>query len=358
MASNNIITSYDRVDVSRLIPYANNAKKHPDKQIDKLCESIKEFGFLSPIIIDKDYNIIAGHGRILAAKKLNLETVPAVFVEGLTDEQRRAYILADNRLTEMGGWDYKAVKLELADLSMLDVNLDLTGFNADDLLPSIDSYYGDERERTYKTYNLDLALDSDLTPDFWQMPKLQPESYIPEMLLGFKYAMRSKDTNFGIHFYLDDYQFERVWNRPDDYINLLLKFECILSPDFSLYLDMPTPMKIWNVYRSRQLGAFYQSKGIKVIPTLQWAEKDSFQYCFEGIPENSVVSVSTVGVKEEGKAVFKAGMDEAIKRLKPSMVLEYGGDIGYEYTVPVKRYKNLNTEVWTKRKKEIKANGK
>ena len=86
------------------------------------------------------------------------------------------------------------------------------------------------------------------------MPVIQNDNFIPDDIIGFNYAKSSKQHNVGIHFYLDDYQFERIWNKPEDYIEILKQYECIFSPDFSLYLDMPMPMKIWNIYRSRQIG--------------------------------------------------------------------------------------------------------
>ena len=107
------IANIKEVSVDKLIPYENNAKIHGDEQVKMIADSINEFGFISPCIIDKDYNIIAGHGRVLAAKLLGMESVPCLFVEGLTEAQRKAYILADNRLTEMGEWDLDKVKIEL-----------------------------------------------------------------------------------------------------------------------------------------------------------------------------------------------------------------------------------------------------
>ena len=99
------IDSVQEVSLDLLRPYENNAKIHSEDQVNKIAESIQAFGFLNPCLIDKDYNIIAGHGRVMASKKLGLAAVPCIFIEGLTDAQRRAYILADNRLTELGEWD-------------------------------------------------------------------------------------------------------------------------------------------------------------------------------------------------------------------------------------------------------------
>lgn len=128
------IKQIKNVDISRLIPYINNAKQHPESQVTKLASSIREFGFVNPVLIDKDFNIIAGHGRVMAAKVLNLKQIPCVYVEGLTEAQRKAYILADNKLGEFAEWDMNLVGLELGELSEMDFDIDLTGFE----LPNVD----------------------------------------------------------------------------------------------------------------------------------------------------------------------------------------------------------------------------
>ena len=122
-------TAMVEVPISTLKPYERNAKQHPAEQIEKLKASIEEFGFLSPCLIDRDGNIIAGHGRVEAAKALGMDTVPAVYVEGLTDIQRRAYILADNRLTELGGWDEDVLQWELSTLANEDFDVEILGFD-------------------------------------------------------------------------------------------------------------------------------------------------------------------------------------------------------------------------------------
>jgi DNA modification methylase len=124
----------ETLSTASLIPYARNAKRHDASQVAKLAGSIREFGFNNPVLVDKDNGIIAGHGRVLAAQSLGLETVPCIRLVHLTDTQRRAYILADNRLAEIGGgWDEEMLKLELADLAALDVDVAEIGFGAEDL---------------------------------------------------------------------------------------------------------------------------------------------------------------------------------------------------------------------------------
>lgn len=125
------ITAKKEVATGKLIPYARNAKQHSPEQVQKIADSIREFGFLNPVLVDQDNNIIAGHGRVLAAQQLGLEKVPCVYIEGLTDEQRRAYILADNRLSELGTWDMDLVNDELQDLVGEGFDVGLTGFDWD-----------------------------------------------------------------------------------------------------------------------------------------------------------------------------------------------------------------------------------
>ena len=124
---------FEKVDIDRLIPYARNARTHSKEQILQLRSSLREFGFVNPIIVDKDLNIIAGHGRVLAAKAEGISEVPCVFAEHLTDAQKRAYILADNRLALNAGWDEELLALEFGELKDLGFNLELTGFGLDEI---------------------------------------------------------------------------------------------------------------------------------------------------------------------------------------------------------------------------------
>ena len=124
---------FEKVNIDRLVPYARNARTHSKEQILQLRSSLREFGFVNPVIVDKDLNIIAGHGRIMAAREEGLTEIPCVFVEHLTEAQKRAYILADNRLALNAGWDEELLALEFADLKELGFDLEITGFDADEI---------------------------------------------------------------------------------------------------------------------------------------------------------------------------------------------------------------------------------
>ena len=125
------IAKVQEVAIEKIKPYENNAKIHGAEQVEKLKASIEEFGFLTPCLIDKNYNLIAGHGRVMAAKEIGMEKVPCVFIEGLTEAQRKAYTLADNRLGELGTWDMDVVVGELEALRDADFDIELTGFTLD-----------------------------------------------------------------------------------------------------------------------------------------------------------------------------------------------------------------------------------
>lgn len=118
------------IPIDELIPYANNARTHSKEQINKIRSSLREFGFVNPVLIDKDKNIIAGHGRVTAAKEEGIKEVPCVLVEHLTEAQKKAYIIADNKLALDAGWDNELLALELENLKELDFDVELTGFNA------------------------------------------------------------------------------------------------------------------------------------------------------------------------------------------------------------------------------------
>jgi hypothetical protein len=125
--------TYKTFPISGLIPYARNSRTHSEDQITKIAASIKEFGFLNPVIVDGENGIVAGHGRVLAAKKLGMDEVPVVEASHLTEAQRRAYVIADNRLALDAGWDDEMLRVEFAELEGLGFDLDLTGFTPEEI---------------------------------------------------------------------------------------------------------------------------------------------------------------------------------------------------------------------------------
>ena len=161
------------------------------------------------------------------------------------------------------------------------------------------------------------------------IPRLEPLSAddLPDVWLGFNYAKTAKNTaDKGLHFFVDDYQFMRVWEKPDMYLDMLRRFDTVCTPDFSTYVDFPKALQIYNHYRKHWLGAYWQENGIKVIPSISWSDAESYEWCFDGEPEGGVVAVSSVGTRKtpEACSLFLGGYCEMVRRLKPAAVLFYG----------------------------------
>lgn len=146
-------TQMQLVTLSKLVPYVNNARTHSPEQITKLRSSLREFGFINPVIIDQDYGIIAGHGRVMAAKEEGIEEVPCVFVDYLTEAQKKAYILADNRFAQDAGWDEELLRIEIESLQGADFDVSLTGFDPDELA----DLFADDSDSDVKDDDFDLS---------------------------------------------------------------------------------------------------------------------------------------------------------------------------------------------------------
>jgi len=183
------------INIDELIPYANNARTHSKDQINKLRSSLREFGFINPILIDKDYNIIAGHGRVMAAREEGIKEVPCVLVEHLTEAQKKAYILADNRLAMDAGWDDEMLVLELENLKELDFDMDLTGFDAAEIEELFSNIH--DKDVQDDDFDVDSALEEDTISkqgDIWLLGRHRlicgdsTKAEIYEKLMGGKKA--------------------------------------------------------------------------------------------------------------------------------------------------------------------------
>ena len=343
------------VDIGTVKPYYRNARHNDGEATEKLAESIKEFGFQQPILVDDNNIIITGHTRLKAALSLGIDKIPIARAVGLSDEQIKAYRLADNRVAEYSTWDKELLDIELAEFETIDMSkfgfeLSISGLDfgaADPEQEQVEEESEDfHRETTINQYNL-FNYDPDRTEGKYDMPVLDGVDHVPADLQGFNYVLNKPDTTKGVHFFLDDYQFERIWQRPEFYIEKLIDFDCALTPDFSLYLDMPIAMQVWNIYRSRLIGQIMQDYGITVIPTVSWSTKDSFDFCFDGLPQNATLAVSTIGVKQDKEQfeIWIDGMNEMIKRLSPTKIIVYGGKVDYDYKdIEVIYFDNATTE--------------
>lgn len=202
------------------------------------------------------------------------------------------------------------------------------------------------------------------TPDYWEtygqynIPKLNG------IKLRNKNAIRLENFNtayqipvekrkdYTVHFFLADYLFERTWTRAKQTCEYLQGFKACLSPDFSQYTDMPKAMRIWNQYRKMWVSKYWQDNGIWVIPTACWSDEDSFDYCFDGMPKDSLIAVSTVGVAKDPETIelFLQGYEKMKEVLHPSDILWYGkmldieDDVIHVPHINDEKFKKLSTE--------------
>jgi ParB-like chromosome segregation protein Spo0J len=191
------------ISTEKLIPYVNNARVHSDEQVLQIAASIKEFGFNNPVLVDKGCGIIAGHGRVMAAKRLDITEVPCIRLEHLTEAQRKAYILADNKIALNSTWDKDLLMLEVESLQELGVNLDLLGFDASELQAAtvdysvlngedVNSQVTQMSDGTRKAIQLEFEMgDYDEAYDlvkFWR----EQGAYVGGMVVGFLKAEKNK----------------------------------------------------------------------------------------------------------------------------------------------------------------------
>ena len=166
----------------------------------------------------------------------------------------------------------------------------------------------------------------------YDIPAMQPVHIEPVEMIGFNFAPRYPEPDkVGVHFFLGDYQFQRVWTSPLVYAKVLARFRCVCTPDYSMYTDYPLAIQIYNHYRKHWLGAWWQRNGMTVIPTISWSNERSYAWCFDGDPVGGTVAVSSVGTQmnRESRRLFLAGYEEMLRRLQPEMVL-FHGDIPEE----------------------------
>ncbi len=159
-----------------------------------------------------------------------------------------------------------------------------------------------------------------------EMPCIKSIDAVPNKLIVFSKAIRSKDFNGFVHFFEDDVYFERIWNQPNKYLPILKRFDGVITPDFSLYRDMPLVMQEWNTYRSRAIGHWLQENGIPVIPNIRFADERSYSFCCDGIAKGGTIAIGSHGCVKVNieRIYFEKGLREIIKKLEPKRLVVYG----------------------------------
>ena len=314
------------IPIDALTPYERNARKHGDEDVEAIAESIREFGFNDPVGVWGPKNIVVeGHGRLLAARKLGMVEIPCIRLDHLSDEQRRAYTLAHNKTAENSSWDMDMLALELNDIDM-----DMSGFGFDMDIGQTD--FGEATQhRVANIENLDKAQYAG--EGKYDIPIIYPVKNLPEIgeWIGFNYVLTDEHPEGkAVHFFIDDYQFERIWNQPERYVERLKRYICVASPDFSPYGDMPMALQIYNHYRKHWVAAYLQANGVTVIPTIRCSSDErSLEWYLDGEPRGGEIIISSMWYednKEENEVAYK----RMIETLKPKKVYTYGGARGFK----------------------------
>ena len=204
-------TEMKLVSIDKLIPYVNNARTHNAEQINKLRASLREFGFINPVIIDGDYNIIAGHGRVMAAKEEHIEEVPCVLADHLTPAQKKAYIIADNRMAQDAGWDEELLRIEIEALQAEAFDIGLTGFEEQEIA---DLFGSDDDKVEDDDFDLNEALEKAAfvkRGDIWQVGRHRlmcgdatSEDDVATLMDGKKANLIVSDPPYGVSFTSSD----------------------------------------------------------------------------------------------------------------------------------------------------------
>ena len=160
----------------------------------------------------------------------------------------------------------------------------------------------------------------------YEFPVIGGSGKIPERVIPFDKAVGNKDYGQWVHFYIHDRDFERIWNHPNKYLEILKRYEGVITPDFSLYRDMPLSMQIWNTYRNRAFGYWLKKNGVPIIPNFSWGDERTYEFCFDGIEKHSIVAVGTHGTAKRklDRYYLEQAVDKLLERIEPRHIVIYG----------------------------------
>lgn len=369
-----------QIGIDKIKPYRNNPRNNRDAVRD-VAESIKQFGFKVPLVLDGNYEIVTGHTRFEASKKLGLKTVPCVIADDLTPEQVKAFRLVDNKVSEKATWNDERLIKELSELTIDMSVFDFDFLSEDDFADLLSK----QDKKKKKAGGADPAEDPDATEDeitggllkekekqagddpesqelpepktrvnyqvraqnlrenilnlgkahfdgvgFYDIPEILPVYDLPKIKewIPFNYVLSDTEPEGkGVHFFIDDYQFERIWNNPDPYMEKLKKYACVTAPDFSPFTDMPFSLQVFNHYRKHWCARYMQENGLTVIPTIRTNTDFRFQDLFlDGTPTGAIICFSSMWVSCK-ESEFMKDYKKVIEKLKPKKIYIYGNEI-------------------------------
>lgn len=175
-----------------------------------------------------------------------------------------------------------------------------------------------------RVFKSELVTGATFSPTF-EFPQLQASHFTPRQAIPFEKAYTAANCQQWVHFYTHDRQFERIWNNPKRYLPMLQRFAGIITPDFSIYREMPLAMQIWNTYRNRAIAFWLQQQGVPIIPNVRWGDARTYAFAFEGLAQGGTVAVSTNGTLRNklDRAYFKQGLAHMVETLQPRTIINY-----------------------------------
>ena len=353
------------VPAASLKPTPDNPNRHPKKQLVALGKIINHQGWRrAPVVSNQSGFIVTGHGAVQAAILAGWKDIPIDEQNFSSPEDERAHLLADNKISEWANLDTDLARQLVADLDELEFDIELTGFDKDfiDLTPEKIDHVDDElvMPGDLKAFDIvdNMAFASD---EKFEIPLLRKEllASCPEPInvwCGRDYSEPSKHylynsnsdsirgldlTKTVLAFYVDDYRWEnQVWStKPSEFAKKLInsKFMAVFAPNFSLWTDMAQALRIYNVFRSRWCGRYWQECGVKIIPDVQYPSPADYDFVFAGIPKKSPcvgtqwqTNGTKTGTRDKFIPVKQKGFLQMLKVLDPQSVLIYANDLGRE----------------------------
>lgn len=378
----------EMIAVGKLKPFKKNPRTHDENQVLQLARSIEAYGFTNPVLIDEKNGIIAGHGRLLAAQRLGIKEIPCVRLPYLTPDEKKAYVIADNKLALNAGWHPEYLPQQLDELLAAGYDMALTGFDTEELKalteaaasPEDDDQDGaqpdqddeppldEDKDKIYELRE-DAVFSSSNWLGFPDLRRDMLADVVPNKIfvghdkafeylipadgdysnyLGMYHHIRKEQSYPGLvcGFYIADEKFESLWSDAVKVGERLARQQlaAVLTPDFSLFDNDPTIVSMYNVYRSRWCARYWQELGLKVIPHMQWSDDKSFDWALLGIPKNPpVIAFQCRTNRYGGKAMtpaqrdafWKPGIERFVAELQPESVLVYGGHENRSWIEPL-----------------------
>lgn len=341
-------TFSELINPNDLKPHPLNPNTHPPKQIDLLVKNINALGWRHPIIVSKRSGfVVAGHARMLAGRKMGAKVVPVDYQDFDGEDEERAYLIADNKISELSRIDNSILDGIMADFDSNKFDLELTGFADKELDKFINKDIKDiEKEKQDKEKNVSVVSLKDEasfpSAGRWNMPKIREDRIIrdcDDIRLWNKdndsgYIMWNygSDSTKGIDwkrtivaYYVDDYRFECFWNDTAEKVQNLLDYGIYgaISPNYSVYYSYAGAVRIWNIYRSRWVARYMQEAGINIVPDISGAAND-LDWVFDGLPKNCPIALQIHRESLSGASEKNSVIQGAIDTLNPSVIWVYG----------------------------------